>query len=100
MGKKNVRRYIDWNNDLQEFEGPMYYQESAKAWNTLRFRQGIIEGLPVLRDKQNSIHYKALVCRTKAKLDKVLQMIRNDKVPMPLMLFFYTEGGEMAVMAP
>ena len=87
-----TRTYIDWNSDLQEFEGPMYYQESARAWNTLRFRQALIEGLPVLRDRRSTVRYKALLCRSKEKLDKVIQMIKDDKVPMPLMLFLYKEA--------
>ena len=85
------RHYLRPRNDLLEVEGRMSYHEGAGAWNTIRFQKRLLEEFPVLQDRSKSVYYKGLLCRTSDKLQQVIKMVTDGKVPMPLILFLYQE---------
>lgn len=86
------RRYLKGKIDVVEVEGQLSYQESSRTWSLLRLQQRIVEAFPMLRDKSAAVHYKGVLCQTKEKMEQILDMVKDGKVPIPLMVFLFQEG--------
>jgi len=86
-----TKTFLKPQNDLLVVEGMLSYQESARAWNTLRFQRPLLDVFPVLRERRSAPCYKWLMCHTLERLEGVMEQVRQGEMPMPLLLFLYKE---------
>jgi len=71
-------------------EGRLHYNESAGAWNILKFKKDIFSEFPQLKEKRSKFLYKLAYHRSPEELkEDIEELIKEDCIP--LLLFLHKE---------
>lgn len=76
-----------WN--LIKVDGRLAYNEGFQAWNTIRLKQQIIAEFPQLKEKRTPFFYNINFVKTYNDLIGLVNKLKKEKKPIPLLLWFY-----------
>jgi hypothetical protein len=97
MRSKNIRTTSEGvltpTKEVFKVEGSVLYQESAQAWNTIKFKREILFLYPQLREKCAKINYKMIVALSQEEIKK---QIEKEKDKLPILLFLEKEKVDLS----
>lgn len=77
-----------------ESEGNLSYNESNRAWGTIRLKSEIINEFRQLREKRTKFNYRLLFYRDYEDFEKIVKQIIKDKEVIPMLVWFEKEREE------
>ncbi len=77
-----------------ESKGKLSYNESNRAWGTIRLKSEIINEFRQLREKRTKFNYKLILYRDYEDFEKTLKQIIKNKEVIPVLIWFEKERVE------
>lgn len=71
--------------------GKMSYNESNRAWTTIRFKKEILNEFKQLKERMSKFAYNLLFYSEWNEFEKSMRKIRKEGLPPPVMIWFVKE---------
>ncbi|MAG52547.1 MAG: hypothetical protein CMH62_01140 [Nanoarchaeota archaeon] len=78
-------------SDSLESYGKISYQESVRAWNTIRIPKVILEKFPQLKRKSSIVLFKLEFCDNYDNTIRRIVELKENKKGVPLLLYLFEE---------
>lgn len=70
-----------------DIRGKIFYRESIRAWNTIRFGKTLVNEFPALKERRAKFSYNLLFYKTYDELEKAIRKMRRNKDALPILMF-------------
>ena len=77
-----------------ESRGKLSYNESNRAWGTIRLKSELINEFKQLREKRTKFNYRLILYRDYEDFEKTVKQIIKNKEVIPMLVWFEKESGE------
>ncbi len=81
-------QYIQSVNENKTIAGKIYYSESDRAWNVIRFKKELLDEFTDLCDRKSKFFYEMLLFYRFEQIERFIQKLKKEGKAPPMLFRF------------